>query len=125
MAGPDLEDTGLQFRTDLEDGVGAGSAVATGRLETPRVEKERRAVPVAGRSVGVSINEAVRLGKQLPEPPLDVHAEARAVGQADGEPAEGEEQPFGVAGEGAGMCTCCREPRTRSGRRTPGAPRGR
>lgn len=91
-----VENAGRKIVSRLQDGEGSWCAITAGGLETPRIEEKRLAMAVAGRSVGMAVNQTVRLGKEVPEGGLDILPQPRAMGEADGEVAEGKYKQFRI-----------------------------
>lgn len=86
--------TGAEFITGFEERKGAGSAIAAGRLETAWIEEENLPLIMTDRSVGMAVDHTVGLGKEVPDRIFNIRSELCAMGEADGEPVEGEQEPF-------------------------------
>lgn len=77
----------------LKDGIGAGATVTAGRLEAPRVQHEKFAIPLKTGSMRVPVDDAVGFGEKAKKSILNVKAKAGTMGKADAEPAKGKELP--------------------------------
>jgi len=82
----------------FEDGVGARGSMPASGLKTSGVEHQYLAVILANRSMGMAVDQAVGFWEKVPCSVFDIRPHAGAVGKADGEPVEGEQQLPGIAG---------------------------
>jgi hypothetical protein len=81
--------TGNEFLSCLQNGIGAGRAVPAGLLKSARVDDQHAGHPVADRTVGVPVDDAVGLGKAIPETRFYVRAQVGSMGQGNGESGQG------------------------------------
>ena len=80
-----LVDGSLQLVADLEDAICARCSIPAGGLEAAWVNDQLARNLVADGTVGVAVDHAVGLGKQIPERGFNVVAQTGTVGEADGE----------------------------------------
>ena len=78
-----LEDPSLDGFAQLEQGIGATAALVSGRAEAAGVDVEGCADPMADRDMGVAVDDAVGLRKNLDQAIFKVMAVANSVNQAD------------------------------------------
>lgn len=84
---------GGQLLAYLKNGIGAWSTVATGGLETPRVEHEHRAIALETGVMRVAVDHAVGVRENIKKSILDIKTQVGPMGQAYGKTTESEGLP--------------------------------